>query len=204
MDGVVLPSCKLFGLRWPSPGAFGLSGRVNGELQEHLHQEAPSRTAAASAPIPKERHCRPIPPWGILQHLQVGRVQSPVGLPLLSPGSWNEQDCVCALQWWSLCFLLPCGSPIIKFHWCSKSDSLGIASPFAGSLGWGDWYEAQKLHYGGKTTLVLLFSRFWWVRDLILPCLHTSCHLVVASSLSLDVGYLILVGSSVLLWMVAQ
>ena len=98
MDGVVLPSCKLFGLRWPSPGVFGLYGRVNGDLQKDLHQGASSRTAIANAPIPTERHCWPLPPQGILQHLQVGLVQSPVGLLLLSPGSWHEQDFVCALQ----------------------------------------------------------------------------------------------------------
>ena len=40
MGGVALPSCKLLGLRPPSPGVYGpyglygLYGRVNGELQE--------------------------------------------------------------------------------------------------------------------------------------------------------------------------
>ena len=97
MDGVVLPSCKLFGLRWPCPGVFGLYGRVNGDLQEDLHHGASSRTAVANAPIPTERHADPHL-HRILHHLQVGLVQSPEGLLLLSPGSWHEQDFVCALQ----------------------------------------------------------------------------------------------------------
>ena len=30
-----------------------------------------------------------------------------------------------------------CGSSVVKSHWPSKSDSLGMLSPFAGSPGWG-------------------------------------------------------------------
>ena len=60
--GVVLPSCLLFGLRRPSPGAYRLYGRVNGDLQEGLCQGGLSRTAAACAPIPLVSPCQPKPP----------------------------------------------------------------------------------------------------------------------------------------------
>ena len=46
--------------------------------------------------------------------------------------------------------------------------------------------------------------RIWQVWDLILSCLCLSYRLAVASSLSLDVGYLFLVDSSVLLSIVVQ
>ena len=58
MNGVVLPPCWLFGLKRPSSGVYGLYGRVNGNLQENL-QEAPSRTIAASTPVPVTSHCLP-------------------------------------------------------------------------------------------------------------------------------------------------
>ena len=44
----------------------------------------------------------------------------------------------CALQDWSPCFPQSCGRPIIKSHRPSRSNSLGIPSPFVGSPG----YEA--------------------------------------------------------------
>ena len=71
------------------------------------------------------------------------------------------QDFVCALQGWSLCFHQSCGSPIIKAHWPSRSDSLGIPSPFIRAPGWEVWRGAQNLHNSGKTSLVLLFSGLW-------------------------------------------
>ena len=53
----------------------------------------------------------------------------------------------------------PCyGSPIIKSHWPTKSDSLGIPSSFANCPGWEAWCEAQNLHNSGRTFLVLLLS----------------------------------------------
>ena len=52
----------------PCCGVYGLYGRANGELQEGSHQGAPSRTAAASAPVPTESHCQPTPPQETLQH----------------------------------------------------------------------------------------------------------------------------------------
>ena len=50
---------------------------------------------------------------------------------------------------------------MIKYWWLSKSDSLGIPSPFAGSSGWEAWCGVQNLHNSGRTSLVLLFSSLW-------------------------------------------
>ena len=66
--------------------------------------------------------------------------------------------CLCPIAG-SLCFPYSCGGPVIKSHWSSKSDSLGILGPFARSPGWEVWHEAQNLHNNGGTSLVLLFSR---------------------------------------------
>ena len=52
-----------------------------------------------------------------------------------SPGSWYIEYCVCALQGWSLCFPQSSGSPVSKSHWSSRSDFLGIPSPFVRSPG---------------------------------------------------------------------
>ena len=75
-----------------------------------------------------------------LQHQQVVLVQSPTGPLLLSSGSWCVQNFARTLQDCCLCFSQCSGSPIIKSHWPSRSDSKGIPSPFVtrlGSLTWG-------------------------------------------------------------------
>ena len=42
--------------------------RVNGELQEGLHQEGPLLPDAASVPVPVVSPCQPMPPPETLQH----------------------------------------------------------------------------------------------------------------------------------------
>ena len=127
---------------------------------------------------------------------------------LWGPGSWCIQDFVYALQEWSLCFPWSCGNPVIKYWWLSKSDSLGIPSPFAGSLGWEAWCGVQNLHNSGRTSLVLLFSSLWvsYLAGMVFHCIVIVPLLLFigASPLSLDVGYLFLVGSSVFQLMVVQ
>ena len=67
---------------------------------------------------------------------QVGDAIQP-SHPLSSPSppafnlsvSWFAQDFVCALQDWSLSFPQSCRSPIIKFHWTSRPDSILWSSP---------------------------------------------------------------------------
>ena len=110
-------------------------------------------------------------------------VWSPVGSLLFSSESWCMQDFVCALQGWSLCFHQSCASPIIKSHWPSRSDSLGIPSPFVRAPGWEASRGAQNLHNSGKTSLVLLFSGLWVTHlagmgfdFIVIVLLLPSCH----------------------------
>ena len=74
---------------------------------------------------------------------------------------WLLLVCSSVLQDWCLCFPQSCGSPVVKSHQPSRSDSLGIPSPFVGSPGWEAWYGVQNLHSNGRTSLVLLFSSLW-------------------------------------------
>ena len=198
-------SCTLsLALVWPSqpsPGVCRLYGKVNGKLQKVIPR------GTFSAPVPVVSPCRPMPPIGGLQCHQVVLVQFPLGSVLLSSGYWCMQNFVCALQDWSL---FP---PVLwKFYnqipWLLRSESLGIPSPFVRSPGW-------KSDVGSRTlTAVWAFLHYycfpvcesptWPVWDLSLLWLHLSYHLAAASSLSLDLSCLFLVGSSILLLMVVQ
>ena len=59
-------------------------------------------------------------------NLQWGHCSFPLG-PGVHGFGWPSK---------SLCFPQDCGSSVIKSHWPSKSDSLGILSPFPRSPGW--------------------------------------------------------------------
>ena len=110
-----------------------------------------------------------------------------------------------SISWGSHCswcfhnFVCASGMPVIKSHWPSRPDSLEIPSPFVGSSGWEAWPGVQNLYNAARTSLVLLFSILWVTYlagmgfDFIM--IVPSYHLTV-DSLSLDVGYLFLVGSS--------
>ena len=78
----------------------------------------------------KAGHCRPIPTPKTPGHSQASLAQSLVQSLLLSSGSWCVQSFVYALQ---ESVSQSCGSSEIKSHWPSKSNSLGVLSPFAGS-----------------------------------------------------------------------
>ena len=113
------------GLAWPSPGVFGLCGWVNGELQEGLHQGAPS-----SAPVLW---------WATADYTSIG------GPPTLA-GSFGSVSCgvtalflwvlvqaifCCALQDWNLCFSQSSWSPVIKTHWPLQQISWGFPVPLS-------------------------------------------------------------------------
>ena len=59
-----------------------------------------------------------------------------MGSLLLYPESWYAQGFVYALQDWGLCLPQSYGSLLIKSHWPSRSNSLGIPSLFVGSQDW--------------------------------------------------------------------
>ena len=105
-------------------------------------------------------------------------VQFPVESLLLSSEFLCMQSFVYALQDWGLCFPQSYGSLLIKSHWPSRSNSLGIPSPFVGS-------QAGKPDIGFRTFITvgeLLWyycypvcrSPTWWVWDLILLLLCPS------------------------------
>ena len=130
-------------------------------------------------------------------------VQSPVESLLLSSESW------CAQVLFVLSKTAVSASPspmevLNKILLASKSDSLGIPSPFVRSPGWEAWHGVPNLHNSGRTSLVLLFSSLWVTHLWFYHDCAPPCCLSVASSLTLDVGYLVLVGSSTLLSIVVQ
>ena len=115
-----------------------------------------------------------------------------------------KRFCLCPPR---LEFLFPqsYGGPIIKFHWPSRSDSLGIPSPFVRfprleSLIWGSeppqvgeplWYNCSPV--SGLPP--------WWVWDLILLGL---CPSLCRGFFVFGCGYRFLVCSSVLLLIVVE
>ena len=156
-NGVVCPSCQLFSLRLPSAEVYGFYGRDSSDLQEDFHQEAPSRTAVASAPIPTASCCCPIPQQDTLQYQQVDLVQSSVGSLMLSLGLGVHKILFVPSRS-GICLPQSCGSPIVKSCWPSTSDSLGIPSLFVESPGRKVLCRAQNVHKSRRTSLVLLFS----------------------------------------------
>ena len=146
-----------------------------------------------------------MPPQETLQHQQVGLV---VSCGVMAPFPWVLVHVRFCLQDWSLYFPQSFWSPAIKSCWPSKSYSLGslvpLLNPQAGmphvecrtftTVGELLWYYYSPVC--GSPTL-----QIW---DLILSWLCPSYHLTEASSLSLNVKYLFLVGSSILLSMVVQ
>ena len=90
-------------------------------------------TVVFSAPDPATGHCRPTPPPETPGHSQALLGQSLAESLLLSPGSWCAQALLLPSK--SL-FPQSCVSSVIKSHWPSKSNSLGVLSPFAMSPGW--------------------------------------------------------------------
>ena len=125
---------------------------------------------------------------------------------------WNK--CGCTVVWmffgidlWD-CSSVP-GKPSVKSLWPSRSDSLGIPSPFVGSSGWKSWLGVQNVIFNNsvRTSLVLLFSSLWVTYPAVMgfdftvvtPLLPSHCGFFVYGC-----GVSLLVFSSNLLWMVVQ
>ena len=107
-------------------------------------------------------------------------VQFPVESLLLSSEFLCMQGFVYPFQDWGLCFLQSYGSLLIKSHWPSRSNSLGIPSLFVGSPDWEAWHGVQNLHNSGRTLLVLLFTSLWVTHPrfdfiMIVPLLPSCC-----------------------------
>ena len=99
-----------------------------------------------------------------------------------------------------------CGSCVIKSHFPSKSDSLGIPIPLPNSrvgksdVGPRSFAVGELLWYCGSPVCGSPTQQVW---DLILSWLRPSYHLTAASPLSLDMGYRFF-DSNILLSVVVQ
>ena len=82
----------------------------------------------------------------------------------------------------------------------------GDSQPLYRMPGWEAWHRVQNLHNSTRNSLAsfspVYGSLTQGIWDLILSWLHTFCHFTLASSLSLNMGYLFLAGSSLYLSMV--
>ena len=120
-------------------------------------------TAVFSAPDSTAGHCQPMPRPETPGNSQSSLAQSLVQSLLLFPGSLCTQGFVPSKS----LFPQSCGSSIIKSHWPSKSNSLGILSPFARFPSWGIFYGPQNFSTVGE----LLWYNFspvyglsaWWL-----------------------------------------
>ena len=163
--GRVLHSLFVSCLAWGNP-ALGSTGSMVGLMMtwKKAHQGAPPRTAVASAcDEPLLTHTSIGDPPTLLS--RSGSVSCGWG-GVPAPFPWVlvcSRFCLCSPSG-CLCFPQSCGSPVIKSHWPSQSDSREISSPFAGSPGWEAWCGARNLHNSGRRSLVLLFSSLWVAR----------------------------------------
>ena len=199
MGGAVFLPCWLLAPRCTSTGAHRLFGGArswggNGDLQEVSCQWVLTKTVTASVFLPTVSHSCPVPPQETLQYQQVGLAQAFMRSLLLFPESWCSWDFVCALQEWSFCFSQSCGISAIKPHLPSKPVSLGapppIGRPQAGKpvMGLKTFTPVGELLWYNYFLLCRLPTLWLW--DLVLSRLLPSYHLVVASSLSFNIGYL--------------
>ena len=143
---------------------------VNEELQDSLCQGGPSWLDAASAPIPVGGPLPALATTGDPPTL-AGSFGSVV-CGVTAPSLWvlaHRRFWLC-LQDCSLCFPQCCGSPVIKFCWPSRPDSLGIPSPFVRSLGWEARHGVLNFQNSGNASLVLLFSILWFTHLASIGC----------------------------------
>lgn len=136
MGGAVFPPCWLFGLE-PAGHWVGLM-----VASRRVHHQGPWSCSEPQLP-PASKGDPPI--------LAGKSTPVPYRVTAFFPsGSWCAKDPVCSLQEWSFCFLQACGIPVIKPHWPSKADSLGVPLPVAGPQGWEAWHGAHSFTSVGE------------------------------------------------------
>ena len=94
------------------------------EIMATSFKRSHAGTATLSAPNTAAGHCPPMPLLETPGHSWASLGQFLVRSLLLSPGSWCTQGLVCALQ---ESVSQTCESSVIKSHWLSNSDSLGVS-----------------------------------------------------------------------------
>ena len=194
MGGAEFPPCWLFGLRWPSTGGYRLFGGANGRLREGSCQGVLPRTSAASVLVPMvstatlylcRRPCNTRQQvwfsllWGHCSFSLGPGVQTTLCVPSKSGVSvypspvevlQSNPTRLQGLILWEFLLSLPdpqVGKPEV---------GLRTFTPVGGLL----WHKCSPVCESPTQHL----------RDLILLWLCPSYRLIVASPLSLDVGYL--------------
>ena len=139
-------------LAWGS-SALGATVELTGELQEGLCQGGPSWPNAASVPVPVVSPCWPTlhrRPSNTSREFQFsllwGHCSSPLGLGVGKILFVSSKT--------GVCFPQSCGSPIIKCHWPSRSDSLEIVAPLSNP-------QAEKCDLGFRT-FTALQEHLWY------------------------------------------
>ena len=153
MGEAALPPWQFFGLRWPSPGVYKLGLMVNSK-RAHVPRGT-SLDCSCQCPHPCSE------PWPT--HRTSSSTKQVVFCEVTVPFPWvleHTRFCLYPSRVESL-FPPVCGSSIVKFHWPSRSVSVGIPSPFARYPGWEAWHGSQNLHNSRRTSLVLLSSSLW-------------------------------------------
>ena len=198
-------------LVWPS---YGEDNEDNGNLLQR-------GTAVLIVPDPAAGHCEPMPPLETPGHSWANLGQSLVGSLLLAPGSWCTQGFVCALQesispilckFWQLSGgyngnLLQEG--LRHTHVCCTQSSCPCSRPLLTRTSRGDTQTLKgrsgsvSVGYPGEHKVLFESSEcLWWVWGLILNMISPLLPSCWGFSLPLDIGYLFLVGSYILLLMV--
>ena len=118
---------------------------------------SPSRTSAASVPLPTVSHSHPLPLQETLQHQQVGLVQSPMGSLLLPWVSMRTLLCVCPPRVESLFHVVLSESRNqipLAFEVCfSRNSSPCCQTPRFRSLTWGSEPSLQWVDFCGISVL---------------------------------------------------
>ena len=193
MCGAGSPPCWLFGLRQPNTGNYlgSLVGLMTDSGRAHAKEYFPELLLSVSLP-----HGEPQPPpasaadpptlAGTSGSVSMGSPLLPLG-PDVHPtlcvpsksGVSASPSPVEVLQ----------SNPLGFKVWCSRNSSSHCRTPRWGSLMWGSEPSLQWVDFCSISVLQCesLTQQLW---DLILLWLRPSYHLIVASPLSLDVGYL--------------
>ena len=180
-------------------------------------------TTALSAPEAAAGHHQSTPPPETPGYPWASLGQSLVGSLLLSPGSWCAQGSVCALQGSVSQFCVSSGCSLVGLMVTSSKEGLChtkvccTQSPCPGGRPLLTRFSAEdtqtlkgrsgSVSLGSPGVHKVLFEpseHLWRVWGLILKVFHPSHGLSGVSPLPLDVGYLFLVGSNILLWTVVQ
>ena len=147
-------------LVWGNPALGSVSSMVGLMVtSKRAYAKGSLKDSCSHAPVPMASHCQTTLHG---RPSNTKRRSGSVSCGVIAPFAWvmvHARFCLWPPK--PPLFPLVLGSPIIKSCWPSKSNSLGIHSPFFRSPAWEPWHGTQNLHNSGRTSLVLLFSSLW-------------------------------------------